>query len=173
MLRKYLYIFLISMIPLIELRGAIPAAQAFHELDNSFSMPMAYVISVVGNMLPVPVIFFFARKVLEWGADKPVIGGFFRFCLEKGNKGGEKLKSKAGRGLWAFRSPEPARGPAHWPRRSWIWISRRVRLLSWEAFFLPASSWRPSVSWWPAESEQSAAEKQTEPADVLQERTET
>ena len=91
MLRKYLYIFLISMIPLIELRGAIPAAQAFHELDNSFSMPMAYVISVVGNMLPVPVIFFFARKVLEWGADKPVIGGFFRFCLEKGNKGGEKL----------------------------------------------------------------------------------
>ena len=61
---------------------------------------MAYVISVVGNMLPVPVIFFFARKVLEWGADKPVIGGFFRFCLEKGNKGGEKLKSKAGRGLY-------------------------------------------------------------------------
>ena len=100
MLRKYLYIFLISMIPLIELRGAIPAAQAFHELDNSFSMPMAYVISVVGNMLPVPVIFFFARKVLEWGADKPVIGGVFRFCLEKGNQGGEKLKSKAGRGLY-------------------------------------------------------------------------
>ena len=51
-------------------------------------------------MLPVPIIFFFARKVLVWGADKPVIGGFFRFCLEKGKKGGEKLQAKAGRGLF-------------------------------------------------------------------------
>ena len=51
-------------------------------------------------MLPVPVIFFFARKVLEWGKDKPVIGKFFTFCLEKGHKGGEKLQAKAGRGLF-------------------------------------------------------------------------
>ena len=103
MLRKYLYIFLISMVPLIELRGAIPVAQGIHELDPSFSMPLAYVIAVVGNMLPVPVIFFFARRVLEWGADKPVIGRFFTFCLEKGHKGGEKLKAKSGRGLyWAL-----------------------------------------------------------------------
>jgi uncharacterized membrane protein len=50
-------------------------------------------------MLPVPIIFFFARKVLEWGKDKKVIGGFFTFCLEKGHKGGEKLQQKAGRGL--------------------------------------------------------------------------
>ena len=56
-------------------------------------------IAVIANMLPVPIIFLFARKVLEWGADKPVIGRFFRFCLEKGHKGGEKLKAKAGRGL--------------------------------------------------------------------------
>lgn len=46
---------------------------------------------------------FFARKVLEWGRDKPVIGKFFTFCLEKGKKGGEKLQAKAGRGLfWAL-----------------------------------------------------------------------
>jgi uncharacterized membrane protein len=51
-------------------------------------------------MLPVPFIFFFARRVLEWGKDKPVIGGFFTFCLEKGHKGGEKLQEKAGRGLF-------------------------------------------------------------------------
>ena len=103
MARKYLYIFLISMVPLVELRGAIPAAQFIHEVDNSFSMPLAYLIAVVGNMLPVPIIFLFARKVLEWGADKPVIGGFFSFCLEKGHKGGEKLKQKTGRGLyWAL-----------------------------------------------------------------------
>ena len=47
-----------------------------------------------------PFIYLFARRVLEWGADKPVIGKFFRFCLEKGEKGGQKLQEKAGRGLF-------------------------------------------------------------------------
>ena len=82
------------MVPLIELRGAIPYAAGF-----GLPMAQSYVIAVIANMLPVPIIFLFARKVLEWGADKPVIGKFFRFCLEKGHKGGEKLKAKAGRGL--------------------------------------------------------------------------
>lgn len=92
---KYLYVFFISMVPLIELRGAIPAA-------GLLGLPLipSYVVSIVGNMLPVPVIFFLARKVLEWGCDKPVIGGFFTWCLEKGKKGGEKLKATAGRGLF-------------------------------------------------------------------------
>ena len=51
-------------------------------------------------MLPMPIIYLFARKVLEWGKDKPVIGGFFTFCLDKGEKGGKKLQEKAGRGLF-------------------------------------------------------------------------
>ena len=101
MLLHYLIIFFISMVPLIELRGAIPYAVAFIEQGYALNLPLCYVIAVVGNMLPVPIIFFFARKVLEWGKDKPVIGKFFTFCLEKGHKGGEKLKSKAGRGLFA------------------------------------------------------------------------
>lgn len=42
----------------------------------------------------------FARKVLIWGADKPIIGRFFSFCIEKGEKGGKKLQAKAGRGLF-------------------------------------------------------------------------
>lgn len=94
-LKHYIIIFLISMVPLIELRGAIPYAVGF-------GLPLlpSYIICIIGNMLPVPFIFFFARKVLEWGADKPVIGGFFTFCLEKGHKGGEKLQEKAGRGLF-------------------------------------------------------------------------
>lgn len=95
MLINYLIIFFISMVPLIELRGAIPYAV-------SFGLPLlpSYIICIIGNMLPVPIIFLFARKVLEWGADKPVIGKFFTFCLEKGHKGGEKLQAKAGRGLF-------------------------------------------------------------------------
>ncbi len=94
MITKYLIVFLISMVPLIELRGAIPYAVAFHIP----TLP-AYLIAVIGNMLPVPIIFLFARKVLVWGCDKKYIGKFFTWCLEKGEKGGEKLKAKAGRGL--------------------------------------------------------------------------
>ncbi len=92
---NFLIVFLVSMVPLIELRGAIPYAVAF-------DLPLlpSYLIAIVGNMLPVPIIFLFARKVLVWGKDKPVIGKFFTFCLEKGEKGGKKLKEKAGRGLF-------------------------------------------------------------------------
>ena len=97
-MKEYLITFIISMVPLIELRGAIPYSQVV-------GVPLipAYIVSIIGNMLPVPFIFFFARKVLEWGCDKPIIGKFFTFFLEKGHKGGEKLKEKAGRGLpWAL-----------------------------------------------------------------------
>ena len=93
MIKKYLLIFFISMVPLIELRGAIPTAVTM-DLDYLTSM----VVCCVGNMLPVPIIYLFARKVLLWGADKPYIGPFFRFCLDKGQRGGEKLRAKAGRG---------------------------------------------------------------------------
>lgn len=115
MLKNYLYVFFISMVPIIELRGAIPIAQAFHVADPNFNMAIAYVIAVIGNMLPVPIIFFFARRVLEWGADKPVIGKFFTFCLEKGHKGGQKLKTTTGKGLyyalWIFVAiPLPGTG---------------------------------------------------------------
>ena len=82
------------MVPLIELRGAVLYSQYL-------KLPVlpSYIICVIGNMLPVPFIYLFARKVLEWGKDKPVIGKLFTFCLEKGHKGGEKLKAKAGNGL--------------------------------------------------------------------------
>ncbi len=100
MLKHYLWVFVISMVPLIELRGAIPVAHAFAQADPTFNLVLGYVIIALGNMLPVPFIYFFARKVLEWGKDKPVIGKFFTFCLEKGEKGGKKLQAKAGRGLF-------------------------------------------------------------------------
>jgi len=91
----YIIIFLISMVPLIELRGAIPYA-----VGMNCNLVAAYIIAIIGNMLPVPIIYFFARKVLLWGKDKKYIGKFFTFCLEKGEKGGRKLQSKAGHGLF-------------------------------------------------------------------------
>ena len=95
MLQKYMTVFFISMVPLIELRGAIP-------YSTVMGLPLfqSYIVAILGNMLPVPIIYLFARKVLEWGADKPVIGGFFSWCLEKGKRGGEKLQAKAGQGLF-------------------------------------------------------------------------
>ena len=85
MLSKYLSVFFISMVPIIELRGAIPVG-----VGLGLPLWQVYIIAIIGNMIP-------------WGADKPVIGKFFIFCLEKGHKGGEKLKAKAGRGLpWAL-----------------------------------------------------------------------
>lgn len=98
MLIKFLQVFFVSMVPLIELRGAIPLAVGY-------GLPLlpSYIIAITGNMLPVPVIFLFARKVLVWGKDKPVIGGFFTWCLQKGERGGRKLEAAAGGGLyWAL-----------------------------------------------------------------------
>ena len=93
MFQKYLLIFLVSMVPMIELRGSIIMAVGW-DLDYF----TALTVSAIGNMLPVPVIYFFARKVLIWGAHRKYIGRFFRYCLEKGEKGGQKLTEKAGRG---------------------------------------------------------------------------
>ena len=90
---QYLLVFLISMVPLIELRGALPIA-----LGMGLPTLNAYITCIVGNMLPVPIIYFFARKVLIWGADKKYIGKFFTFCLEKGEKAGKKLVATTGRG---------------------------------------------------------------------------
>lgn len=94
-MNNYLIVFFVSMVPLIELRGAIPYAVGF-------GLPLlpSYIIAILGNMIPVPFIYLFARKVLVWGKDKPLIGKFFTFCLEKGEKGGKKLQASAGKGLF-------------------------------------------------------------------------
>lgn len=97
MIKKYILIAIVSMIPLIELRGAIPIALGW-------GMPVipSYIICIIANMIPVPIIFWFARKVLIWGQSKsiPLFSKFCDFCMTKGEKGGQKLQEKAGRGLY-------------------------------------------------------------------------
>lgn len=93
MLLKYLTVFFVSMVPLIELRGGVPMA-----MGMGIPAMESIVVCAIGNMLPVPVIYLFARKVLLWGRDKPYIGKFFTFCLEKGERGGQKLVARTGRG---------------------------------------------------------------------------
>ena len=59
-MKKYLIVFLISMVPLIELRGAIPYAVGF-----GLPLVPSLIVALVGNMVPVPFIFLFARKILS------------------------------------------------------------------------------------------------------------
>ena len=96
---NYIITFLISMILLVELRGAVPYA-----ISSGIPLWQALLIGVIGNMLPVPIIFFFARHILEWGKEKPLIGNFFTWCLNKGHRGGQKLEEAAGdKGIfWAL-----------------------------------------------------------------------
>lgn len=95
MISKYLAIFFISMVPLIELRGAIPVSQFWN-----LPLVPSYIVCIVGNMLPVSVIYLFARRFLEWGQDKNLIGGVCRFFLTKGASAREKLEAKAGNGVF-------------------------------------------------------------------------
>ena len=81
---------------------ALSAAPSPVPVSQVMGLPIvpSFIVCIIANMLPVPIIYLFARKVLIWGADKPIIGRFFSFCLEKGEKGGKKLQAKAGRGLF-------------------------------------------------------------------------
>lgn len=102
MFAKYLAVFFISMVPLIELRGAIPVAAAWSLMptDRPVQIVATYLLCIAGNMLPVPVIYLFARKFLEWGKNRKVIGPPCTFFLVKGSKAGKKLQAKAGKGLF-------------------------------------------------------------------------
>lgn len=90
---KYLMVFLVSMVPLIEIRGAVPIA-----LGMGLPLIPSMIVCVLGNMAPVPIIYLFARKFLLWGAQQKHIGKFCGFFLEKGEKAGQKLVAKTGRG---------------------------------------------------------------------------
>lgn len=96
MIKNYIIVFFVSMLPVIELRGAIPIG-----LGLGLPALPTYFVAVVGNMLPVPFIYLFARKFLIWGYHKPVIGPVCKFFIIKGEKAGRSLEAKAGRGLVA------------------------------------------------------------------------
>ena len=100
MLKKYIVTFLISMVPILELRFAVPLALDPDFLGGALPVIPAFILCVIGNMIPVPFVFFFARKILTWGSEKKFIGKLFKFFLKKGEKGGKKLQEKAGKGLY-------------------------------------------------------------------------
>lgn len=93
MLLKYLIVFFVSMVPILELRFAVPMA-----VGMGLPYIPALITCVIGNMLPVPFIYLFARKFLKWGAKQKFIGNFCQKVLEKGEKAGQKIVAATGRG---------------------------------------------------------------------------
>ena len=59
-MKKYLWILFISMLPLVEIRGAVPVA-----VLSGLPIIPSCIVSVIGNLIPVPFIFLFARRILE------------------------------------------------------------------------------------------------------------
>lgn len=94
--KEYFWVFFVSMVPLIELRGAVPIG-----VGMGLELIPTYVVSVIGNMLPVPIILLFAKKVLLWCCTWPgKAGKIFGKIHEKGIKAGVKMQEKTGRGIY-------------------------------------------------------------------------
>lgn len=104
---KLLMTFLISMIPVLELRGALPIAEA-HGLSQTLAIPVA----VVGNLLPVPFIIVFIRKVFAWIRTKlPKLDGFVTRLEERALSKSDKVRKSVFWGLFLFVAiPLPGTG---------------------------------------------------------------
>ena len=83
---KLLATFLISMVPVIELRGALPIG-----VGMGLSPVTALVVSIIGNMVPVPFIIIFIRRILNWMHRFEKFDRLATRMEEKAAKGGEKI----------------------------------------------------------------------------------
>ncbi len=105
---KYFYVFLISMLPIVELRGAIPVGILG---ENALPVIPVVIISIIGNMLPIPFLILFGGKVLKYFASFEKFGKPFRKILEIGEKKVSKLNKSLFWGLFAFVAiPLPGTG---------------------------------------------------------------
>lgn len=103
----YLLTFLISMVPVVELRGAIPFGLSFSQLSPFWVV----LLSVIGNLLPVPFLILFGGMVLRWLAKFPRLGKPFRWILKLGEKKVAKMNKTLFWGLFLFVAiPLPGTG---------------------------------------------------------------
>lgn len=89
-LPKELYVFLISMLPIIELRGAVPVGAAI-----SLPFYVNYILAVLGNILPVPFILLFIPKILDLMEKVKIFRPIVKWVREKADKyKGKIIKSE-------------------------------------------------------------------------------
>lgn len=92
---KELLVGFLAMLPVIELRGAIPIGVSIGA--NTYAI---LILAIIGNLIPVIPIYYFAPKVLFWLKDKPYVGKICNKIIEDGEALGNKLESKLGNGIY-------------------------------------------------------------------------
>ena len=103
---KWFYLFCISMLPIVELRGGIPAGAAM-------GLPFwpVYLICVLGNLLPVPFLILFAKTVLQKLSTLPRIGGFFERLIRRADAKAAEIRQYEKWGLFILVAiPLPGTG---------------------------------------------------------------
>lgn len=104
--KKYAIVFLVSMLPIVELRGAIPIG-----LSMGLSTLPTFIVAIIGNLLPVPFIILFAKKVLFFLAKQKKVGPFFQKIIDRANAKAEKFGKYELLALYLFVSiPLPGTG---------------------------------------------------------------
>jgi len=95
---KLIYIFLISMVPLIEQRGAIPVGTIVYGI-NPF---LVFFVSLAGSFVPAPFVYFFFNKILAWMKTIKAFDKFTNFVDKKVQKGAKKIEKYMEVGLITF-----------------------------------------------------------------------
>lgn len=107
-LLKYLSVLFVSMVPLIELRGAVP-------IGTGMGLPWHFtlIVSIIGNCLPIPFILFFVKAVLKWmrGCKIEIFNKISNWLFEKADKNRPKIDKYGSWGLFVFVAiPLPGTG---------------------------------------------------------------
>ena len=101
-----LWAFLISMVPIIELRGALPVA-----LASGVNLPAAIILTVAGNLLPIPFILLFIRPIFKWFKKLGALRSFVQRLEERAFKKSDKVAKNNFWGLVIFVAiPLPGTG---------------------------------------------------------------
>lgn len=106
LIKNYLWVFFISMVPIIELRGAIPIGAGL-----GLEWHANLILCIIGNMLPVPFILLFIRHILEWMKKVPKLDKIALWVESKAHKNKAKVLKFASFGLFLFVAlPLPGTG---------------------------------------------------------------
>jgi len=124
---KWFYLFCISMLPIVELRGGIPAGAAM-----GLSFWPVYLTCVLGNLLPVPFLILFAKKILEFFSTLPRIGGFFQKIIRRADQKAAEIGHYEKWGLFLFVAI-PLPGTGAWTGSL---VAAVLRMRIWQAFLV-------------------------------------
>lgn len=105
-LMKILTTFAMSMVPVVELRGGIP-----YGLSQGLEWPLVYLIAVVGNLLPIPFILLFVRRILQWMKRYERLGRIAKRVEARAAKRSDRVRKSEVIGLCMFVAiPLPGTG---------------------------------------------------------------